>query len=242
MRLNAQYGSMVRTSLSVHGRLMRIQALRQKRAAIDGAANEDARAQHIAERSMLPVVDPDTAPRQATSPEAAPAKLPAAAPAADVDQRTQKPVSENGINSQGAAFETSLSAQLPARGGVRTKNGTGLHEAVREAMAEPRSAGREPPPHLQHAATVAATQKRGDEAQLRPPALPTQTRQDRQNQEIWATAMAEVAGEYTTDLPNLLPAERKVASLRASALSSCANELLSGSAPGLDLPARRAAA
>jgi hypothetical protein len=31
MRLNAQYGSMVRTSLSVHDRLMRVQALRHKR-------------------------------------------------------------------------------------------------------------------------------------------------------------------------------------------------------------------
>src|ERR1700729_241044 len=41
MRLNAQYGSMVRTSLSVHGRLMRVQAVRQKRAEIDGAANQD---------------------------------------------------------------------------------------------------------------------------------------------------------------------------------------------------------
>src|SRR5450432_207699 len=59
MRLNAQYGSMVRTSLSVHGRLMRVQALRQKREAIDGAANQDAWALHVAERSMLGVVDPD---------------------------------------------------------------------------------------------------------------------------------------------------------------------------------------
>src|SRR5450432_4444628 len=53
IRLNAQYGSMVRTSLSVHGRLMRVQALRQKREAIDGAANDYARALHVAERSML---------------------------------------------------------------------------------------------------------------------------------------------------------------------------------------------
>src|SRR5450432_4784782 len=59
MRLNAQYGAMVRTSLSVHGRLMRVQALRQKREAIEGAANRDARVQHVAERSMLGVVDPD---------------------------------------------------------------------------------------------------------------------------------------------------------------------------------------
>ena len=69
MRLNAQYGSMARTSLSVHGRLMRTQALRQKREAIDGAANQDAWAQHIAERSMLGVVDPDAGPQQAAWPE-----------------------------------------------------------------------------------------------------------------------------------------------------------------------------
>src|ERR1700712_4365834 len=57
MRLNAQYGSMVRTSLSVHGRLMRVQALRQKREAVEGAAHEDAWALHMAEQSMLGVVD-----------------------------------------------------------------------------------------------------------------------------------------------------------------------------------------
>jgi hypothetical protein len=61
MRLNAQYGSMVRTSLSVHARLMRVQALRQKREAID-AANEDGWVQHVAERSMLAVVDPPDGP------------------------------------------------------------------------------------------------------------------------------------------------------------------------------------
>src|SRR3984893_15306462 len=59
MGLNAQYGSMVRTSLSVHGRLLRVQALRQKREAMDGAANQDAWALHVAEQSMLTVVDPD---------------------------------------------------------------------------------------------------------------------------------------------------------------------------------------
>ena len=50
MRLNAQYGSMMRTSLSVLGRPTRVQALRQKRQAIDGAANQDAWAQPVAER------------------------------------------------------------------------------------------------------------------------------------------------------------------------------------------------
>src|ERR1700742_126936 len=62
LRLNAQYGSMVRTSLSLHGRLMRVQALRQKREAIDGTANQDAWTRHIAEGCMLQVTDPGAKP------------------------------------------------------------------------------------------------------------------------------------------------------------------------------------
>src|SRR5471032_531087 len=76
MRLNAQYGSMVRTSLSVHARLMRVQALRHKREAIEGAANQDARALHVAERSMLRVVDPTAGPMQAARPKVAPIAAP----------------------------------------------------------------------------------------------------------------------------------------------------------------------
>ncbi len=53
MRLNAQRGSTVPVPLSVLGRPVRVQASRQKREAIDGAATHDAWAQHVAERSML---------------------------------------------------------------------------------------------------------------------------------------------------------------------------------------------
>ncbi len=66
MRLNAQYGSMVRTSLSVHGRLMRVQALRRKREAVGSAANEDAWAQHVTEQSMLAIVDTESKPPEAS--------------------------------------------------------------------------------------------------------------------------------------------------------------------------------
>src|SRR5712671_4771514 len=62
LRLNAQYGSMVRTSLSVHGRLMRVQALRRKRETIDGAADQDAWTLHVAERTMLEVADRNAGP------------------------------------------------------------------------------------------------------------------------------------------------------------------------------------
>ena len=135
MRLNAQYGSMVRTSLAAHARLMRVQAVRHKRETIDGAANQDAWAQHIAERSMLGVVDPDAGSHQAAWPEPAPA---------DANQRIEDHASENETNSQDAAFETWLSEQ-PWNQQSRGSGETGLRQVVREAMAGSRLTGPELP-------------------------------------------------------------------------------------------------
>jgi hypothetical protein len=155
MRLNAQYGSMVRTSLSVHGRLMRVQALRQKREAIDGAANEDAWTLHVAERSMLRVVDPAARPLEAARPTAPTVQAPVEAarptaptveaarveePAACVDQGIEEDVSDDGIDSHNAAFETWLSEQ-PWYHGSR---GPGK-PSPREAMAGSLLAGQELP-------------------------------------------------------------------------------------------------
>jgi hypothetical protein len=144
MRLNAQYGSMVRTSLSVHGRLMRVQALRQKREAMDGAANADARAQHVAERSMLGVVDPDAGSLEAAWPKVAPVAAPVEALAADVDHRFADNVSENETDSRDVAFETWWSEQ-PWNRRPRGSGETDLHEVVRAAMARSRLTGRELP-------------------------------------------------------------------------------------------------
>lgn len=52
--------------------------------------------------------------------------------------------------------------------------------------------------------------------------------QEKQRRAIWANAMAEVASEYTASLPFLPPAERKVASLKASAMTASITALLSG--------------
>jgi hypothetical protein len=90
MRLNAQYGSMVRTSLAAQARLMRVQAVRQKREAIDAAATQDAWTQHVTERSMLMVADPGAERLEAPQPGAAPTRL------------------KNATNSHGTAFETSM--------------------------------------------------------------------------------------------------------------------------------------
>jgi hypothetical protein len=140
LRLNAQYGSMVRTSLSVLGRLMRVQAVRQKREAIDGAVSEDAWTLHVAERSMLGVVDPDVGPVEAAWPGATRVE----APAADVDQRIEENVSEDEADSHDAAFETWLSAQFWNRAS-RGSGETDLNEVVRAATAETPLAGRELP-------------------------------------------------------------------------------------------------
>jgi hypothetical protein len=43
--------------------------------------------------------------------------------------------------------------------------------------------------------------------------------------------MTDVAGEFTADLQNLLPSERRMASRKAAALSSCANQLIAGNVP-----------
>jgi hypothetical protein len=60
---------------------------------------------------------------------------------------------------------------------------------------------------------------------------PTQsppTQSERQIQVAWAAGMARVAAKYTADLHNLSPLERRQASIRATALSSCAHDLLAG--------------
>ena len=135
MRLNAQYGSMVRTSLSVLGKLMRVQAVRQKREAIEGSASEDAWAKHVAERSMMKVVDPDAGRLEAAQVEAArveAARVKAAA-AVCVDQRIEKNISNDGIDSHGVAFETSVS-EAPWNRKSKRSGETGLPEGVREAM------------------------------------------------------------------------------------------------------------
>jgi hypothetical protein len=143
MRLNAQYGSMVRTSPSVLGRLMRVQGVRQKREAIEGAANQDAWAQHVAEQSMLGVVDPDAGPQQVARLKVTPVTAPVEVPTTDVDQRIAEDVSKDEINSQHTAFETWLSEQPWSQS--RGSGEADLLKIVREAMTNSPLVGRELP-------------------------------------------------------------------------------------------------
>jgi hypothetical protein len=136
MRLNAQYGSMVRTSLAVHGRLMRVQAVRQKREAIEGAANADAWTLHVAERSMLRVVDPDAGRLKAARPEAAPVE--------NAARLGEKNVSPNGTYSHDVASETVLSQTPLNRASERSATRL-LDRVLRKARVEPHLADQDFP-------------------------------------------------------------------------------------------------
>jgi hypothetical protein len=65
MKLNAQYAALVRASLSAHGHLLRVQAVRHKREANTAALNADEWMQHVAARSMQQALDAGLVPAAA---------------------------------------------------------------------------------------------------------------------------------------------------------------------------------
>ncbi len=129
IRLYAPYGSMVRASLSMHTRLMRVRALRQKWDSIDGPTNADAPTLRVAERSIPGLIDPDAEPLQAKRPEAMPVTTRVGALAACIEQQMADSVSASGTDSHAAAFETELSEQRWNRVS-RGSGETGLREAI----------------------------------------------------------------------------------------------------------------
>jgi hypothetical protein len=146
MRLNAQYASMVRTSLSARANLMRVQAARQKREAIEGAADQDAGRQQAIEQCMLIVAEPEIERITAASspaarenaPPAAPTEAPEPGPSEGpfprphASQESAEIVSEDYTNSHDMAFETWMSKYLEDQG----PDETGLRRRVLEALAE----------------------------------------------------------------------------------------------------------
>jgi len=141
MRLNAQYSSTLRTSLSVHGRLMRVQAVRQKREAIEGAATEDAWTAHVAERSMSSVLAPKANPSQAAPPEEAPVRMPAPCE----NQSNEENISKTGTYSHNVAFETRMSEQSGYLGSSGSGETGELEAMPRSILAISRARARELP-------------------------------------------------------------------------------------------------
>ena len=122
-RLSAEYRSTMRLWLAVYTRLKRVQAERRKRDANPETANQDAWARHIAERSMLAVLEaqPDAGLADAGLADAgladaglADAGLADAAPAEPVRPR-QAPVSDPASARAAAPIEAKAGAPAAAR-------------------------------------------------------------------------------------------------------------------------------
>jgi hypothetical protein len=137
------------------------------------------------------------------------------------------------------ADDLSLSMTLRLRGNAVALNRTVEH--ARRALKEVRPDFETAPPvdpeyEAAVLAGVAETQKRVEETKARPqtpeqPASGFPPLTEQQKQKLWASAMSDVADEFTASLIHLPPAARKIASRRAAILSSCANQLLSGDVP-----------
>jgi hypothetical protein len=212
-RLNAQYTSMVRTSLSVHAHLMRAQAVRQKREAVEATANEDARSLHIAERSMLTAADRDF--ERVRAPGEAPAQAPVAAPTPSRNHTIEEDVSETNQNSHSVAFETPMSERPVTHAEI----------AATQAVATPsprRETAQAAPPKP---AAVAPAPKQ---------AVQSSRTADPRDRLLWADAMRHVSAEMTAGLSAIPPAYRKQQQMRAKLLSSVASQItmqVSGTPP-----------
>jgi hypothetical protein len=114
---------------------------------------------------------------------------------------------------QRLAEVTAASAAAPAAAAPAPQPAARAASAT-EPAAAPAAAAPAPQPAL--AAASAA------------PTAPVQTAETEFRCRAWASAMTDVAREYTAELPHLPPAERRAASMRAAALSGVAHQLLSG--------------
>ena len=63
------------------------------------------------------------------------------------------------------------------------------------------------------------------------PMPPATSSENERHRSTWCSAMADVAGEFTAELANLSPAERRAAGMRLAALNSTANTLARGIDP-----------
>ncbi len=79
------------------------------------------------------------------------------------------------------------------------------------------------PHHLQPPATVPQPPPPASTA-----AKPAAAISDSERQSMWAAGAARIAAEFAAQLPDLPPAERRAATIKAAMLSSCAHDLLNG--------------
>jgi hypothetical protein len=121
----------------------------------------------------------------------------------------------------------SLSMKLKLRG-----NANALHRSSQQATAtlEAHPQDTEPPDPT---AVLAALETAKTEVRKAQAAPPTQPSTDRQIDLNWAGAMTDIATEFTTELAQMPPAQRRTHLARIGALSTIATTLGAGNAPPL---------
>ncbi len=202
-RLNAEYRSTMRLWLAVYTQLKRVQAERRKRDANAETANEDAWARHIAERSMLAVLEaqPDAGSDEAEAagsvrPQLAPIKesvgTPVVSPVAAPAVTAEKFQSENKTNSHKMAFETRVSTQTPMPGPTGSSVEGFRGSLLSTTRLCPREAGTGQGPggtqDFGHAPAIVAEQ-----ALMRPSKTTGPRNRARPGPEVWETPGARIS-------------------------------------------------
>jgi hypothetical protein len=137
----------------------------------------------------------------------------------------------------------SMTLRLRGNANACNRSAQQNRNALKDNRQDPPIAAPAPPPEAdpdpefneaEVLATVASTRQRAEQnlARVAPAAAPAPkpapTAAEQQYQAAWAAGAARVAAEITAAIPDLPPAERNAATIRAAALNDCANELLAG--------------
>jgi hypothetical protein len=140
---------------------------------------------------------------------------------------------------RGNANACNRSAEQNRRALASSQDGNPLPKRAAEPADPEISAELDLPPDRDVFLSASAEQQLAAESQARlqpttreisvlPPAPAARPSVEKQNQEIWATAMTKEANEIAASIPNLPPAEQDLAAIQVSALTAAAHELLHG--------------
>jgi hypothetical protein len=142
-------------------------------------------------------------------------------------ERNRRALKENDLIN--ASNEPSSPDPAPSDPGLDEAQVIAAVAAATERAAEVRAEFAQPAP--QWAPVPRAQDARTQDPRTQDPRTQDPRTQDARIQALWAEAFTDVANEIAIEIPNLPPAQRKIATIRAAALSSSAHELLSGSVP-----------
>jgi hypothetical protein len=119
-------------------------------------------------------------------------------------------------------------AQVPAAPETMTQEDHRLEAEAIAAIAAARQTVAETEARIHPEPTPAPQTPAPPTPALPIPAFTILSKEEQQNRTLWAAAIADVAGEFTAELSNLAPAERKLTSRKIATMGSSITAILSG--------------